>query len=61
MIRPDMATMLAFIATDAQLPKELLQTCLASAANLSFNRISIDGDTSTNDACVLIASPDTVG
>lgn len=56
MIRPDMATMLAFIATDAQLPKELLQTCLTSAANLSFNRISIDGDTSTNDACVLVAT-----
>ena len=56
MIKPDMATMLAFLATDAALPPTLLQTCLHSATQRSFNRISIDGDTSTNDACVLIAT-----
>lgn len=56
MIRPDMATMLAFIATDAAVDGELLHDCLQEACNASFNRITIDGDTSTNDACVLIAS-----
>jgi glutamate N-acetyltransferase/amino-acid N-acetyltransferase len=56
MIRPDMATMLAFIATDAALAPEALQACLAAAVEKSFNRISIDGDTSTNDACVLAAT-----
>ena len=56
MIRPDMATMLAYIATDAVLAPELVQDCLSSAVGKSFNRISIDGDTSTNDACVLVAT-----
>lgn len=56
MIRPDMATMLAFIATDAQLPRALLQQCLEHAVAHSFNRITVDGDTSTNDACVLLAT-----
>jgi len=56
MIRPDMATMLAFVATDAALAPELLQRCLVTAVNRSFNRITVDGDTSTNDACVLIAT-----
>lgn len=56
MIRPDMATMLAFVATDAALAPELLQRALTSAVNRSFNRISVDGDTSTNDACVLAAT-----
>lgn len=56
MICPNMATLLAFVATDAMLPPALLQQCLASAADASFNRISVDGDTSTNDACVLLAS-----
>jgi glutamate N-acetyltransferase / amino-acid N-acetyltransferase len=56
MIRPDMATMLAFIATDAAVSETVLRTCLETAANLSFNRISVDGDTSTNDACVLAAT-----
>ena len=56
MIRPDMATMLAFIATDAQVKPGLLQDCLHTAVDQSFNRISIDGDTSTNDACVLCAT-----
>jgi glutamate N-acetyltransferase / amino-acid N-acetyltransferase len=56
MIQPDMATMLAFIATDAKIAQPLLQSCLAAAAEQSFNRITVDGDTSTNDACVLMAS-----
>ena len=56
MIRPDMATMLAFIATDAAMEQDLLQHCLEQAVNTSFNRITVDGDTSTNDACVLIAT-----
>ncbi|ALG66481.1 bifunctional glutamate N-acetyltransferase/amino-acid acetyltransferase ArgJ [Beggiatoa leptomitoformis] len=56
MIRPDMATMLAFIATDAKIPATVLQAGLNLAVNQSFNRISVDGDTSTNDACVLVAS-----
>ncbi len=56
MIQPNMATMLGFIATDAKLKQPLLQTCLAQAVELSFNRITVDGDTSTNDACVLMAS-----
>lgn len=56
MIKPDMATLLVFIATEAAVTQPILQTCLAQAVNQSFNRISIDGDTSTNDACVLIAT-----
>ncbi|CAB1276911.1 bifunctional glutamate N-acetyltransferase/amino-acid acetyltransferase ArgJ [Candidatus Nitrosacidococcus tergens] len=56
MIRPDMATMLAFLATDVKIPKSLLQTCLNQAVEESFNRITVDGDTSTNDACVLLAT-----
>ncbi|KFI21502.1 bifunctional glutamate N-acetyltransferase/amino-acid acetyltransferase ArgJ [Nitrosococcus oceani] len=56
MIRPDMATMLAFLATDAQVPKKVLQHCLARGVAESFNRITVDGDTSTNDACVLLAT-----
>jgi len=56
MIRPDMATMLSFLATDARLDKDSLQNCLRRAVNKSFNRISVDGDTSTNDAAVLIAT-----
>ncbi|MEW5757041.1 MAG: bifunctional glutamate N-acetyltransferase/amino-acid acetyltransferase ArgJ [Pseudomonadota bacterium] len=56
MIRPDMATMLAYVATDAKLPQALLQHCLRDAVEHSFNRITVDGDTSTNDACVLIAT-----
>ena len=56
MIRPDMATMLAFVATDASVPEVLLQTTLQQAVEPSFNAITVDGDTSTNDACVLIAS-----
>ncbi len=56
MIRPDMATLLAFIATDAALDQKLLQHCLQAAVDRTFNRITVDGDTSTNDACVLIST-----
>jgi glutamate N-acetyltransferase/amino-acid N-acetyltransferase len=56
MIRPDMATMLAFIATDVNMPQTLLKDLLYEAVEESFNRITVDGDTSTNDACVLIAT-----
>jgi glutamate N-acetyltransferase/amino-acid N-acetyltransferase len=56
MIHPDMATMLAFIATDAGVDRQLLQNILSKAVLPSFNSITVDGDTSTNDACVLIAS-----
>ena len=56
MIRPDMATMLAFIGTDAAVEAPLLERCLQTAVGGSFNRITVDGDTSTNDACVLLAT-----
>ncbi len=56
MIRPDMATMLAYIATDASVDQVLLQQMLEKAVAPSFNSITVDGDTSTNDACVLIAT-----
>ena len=56
MIRPDMATMLAYVATDAAITKTLLQDCLQQAVEPSFNAITVDGDTSTNDACVLMAT-----
>jgi glutamate N-acetyltransferase/amino-acid N-acetyltransferase len=56
MIRPDMATMLAFLATDAPVEQPVLQGLLAAAVAETFNRITVDGDTSTNDACVLIAT-----
>ncbi|HET9642223.1 MAG TPA: bifunctional glutamate N-acetyltransferase/amino-acid acetyltransferase ArgJ [Burkholderiaceae bacterium] len=56
MIRPDMATMLGFVATDAVVSRDALQALVREAADLSFNRITIDGDTSTNDSFVLIAT-----
>ena len=56
MIRPNMATMLGYIATDAKVAREVLQDLVRDAANKSFNRITIDGDTSTNDCCMLIAT-----
>ncbi|MFO1430806.1 MAG: bifunctional glutamate N-acetyltransferase/amino-acid acetyltransferase ArgJ [Candidatus Competibacteraceae bacterium] len=56
MIEPDMATMLAFIATDAGIDQAVLQRCLTAAVADSFNAITVDGDTSTNDACVLLAT-----
>ncbi|MEK9721813.1 MAG: bifunctional ornithine acetyltransferase/N-acetylglutamate synthase, partial [Quisquiliibacterium sp.] len=56
MIRPNMATMLGFVATDAAISQPLLQRWVREAANASFNRITVDGDTSTNDSFVLAAS-----
>lgn len=56
MIKPNMATMLAFIATDAQISHELLQALHSDLVNGSFNRITVDGDTSTNDCCMLMAT-----
>ncbi len=56
MIRPDMATMLAYIATDADIAQPLLEHCLKHALSRSFNRITVDGDTSTNDSCMLMAT-----
>ena len=56
MIRPDMATMLAYVATDAQISGEALQQCLDEVVKISFNSITVDGDTSTNDACLLMAT-----
>ena len=56
MIRPDMATMLSFIFTDIGASQKELQECLAIAVDQSFNRITVDGDTSTNDACTLSAT-----
>lgn len=56
MIQPNMATMLGFVATDAKISQTLLQKCLSKAAEQSFNRITVDGDTSTNDSCILMAS-----
>ncbi len=56
MIHPDMATMLAFVATDATVTADTLQTMIEHASQRSFNCISVDGDTSTNDSLMLIAS-----
>jgi glutamate N-acetyltransferase/amino-acid N-acetyltransferase len=56
MIQPDMATMLAFAATDAKIPQEALQALLARAAERSFNCITVDGDTSTSDTLLLAAT-----
>lgn len=56
MINPDVATLLAFIATDANVERSLLDRLLLSCAGQSFNKICVDGDTSTNDACVLMAT-----
>ena len=56
MIRPDMATMLAYVATDAKIDSDDLQLYLHDAVEQSFNRITVDGDTSTNDACMLVAT-----
>ncbi|MBB1636272.1 bifunctional glutamate N-acetyltransferase/amino-acid acetyltransferase ArgJ [Cupriavidus sp. UME77] len=56
MIRPNMATMLGFVATDATVSQDVLQALVSYAADHSFNSITIDGDTSTNDSFVLIAS-----
>ncbi|GAB5604446.1 bifunctional glutamate N-acetyltransferase/amino-acid acetyltransferase ArgJ [Sideroxyarcus sp. TK5] len=56
MIHPNMATMLGYIATDAAIAQPLLQEMVREAANKSFNCITVDGDTSTNDALMLIAT-----
>lgn len=56
MIRPDMATMLGYIATDALITAPLLDFALGRALERSFNAVTVDGDTSTNDACVLAAT-----
>jgi len=56
MIRPNMATMLGLIATDAAIGQELLSRWVREAADVSFNRITVDGDTSTNDTLLLIAT-----
>jgi len=56
MIAPNMATMLAFLTTDADVPRELMQRALKAAADQTFNTLSIDGATSTNDTAMLFAS-----
>jgi glutamate N-acetyltransferase/amino-acid N-acetyltransferase len=56
MIKPNMATMLGFVATDAAIDEELLHAALRKANGKSFNRITVDGDTSTNDAVMLVAT-----
>ena len=56
MIRPNMATMLSFVATDAPVSRDLVQSLLKTTVEHSFNRITIDGDTSTNDSCILVAT-----
>lgn len=56
MICPNMATMLAFLATDAAVTVDVLRNCLRAAVVRTFNAITVDGDTSTNDACVLAAT-----
>ncbi len=56
MIHPNMATLLVFLATDAAMAQALLQSVLAGAVEDSFNAITVDGDTSTNDSCVLMAT-----
>jgi len=56
MIRPDMATMLAYVATDAAIAPAVLQSIWQDAVEHSFNRVTVDGDTSTNDAAILVAT-----
>ncbi len=56
MVNPNMATMLAFVATDAAIEQSLLDSLLRETVDRSFNCITVDGDTSTNDACMLIAT-----
>jgi glutamate N-acetyltransferase/amino-acid N-acetyltransferase len=56
MIRPNMATMLGFLATDAGIAQPLLDSLVKEAADASFNCITVDGDTSTNDSYVMIAT-----
>lgn len=56
MIHPDMATMLSYIATDARLSQQATQAILKDVVSRTFNCVTVDGDTSTNDSCILIAS-----
>ena len=56
MIHPNMGTMLCFLTTDCAISPALLQKALSSVGNQSFNRISVDGDTSTNDSCIILAN-----
>lgn len=56
MIHPNMATMLAYVGTDAAISQQVLDACWKKATEVSFGRVTVDGDTSTNDAAVLIAS-----
>ena len=56
MIQPNMATMLSFLATDALIDKKVLDKIISEVCEKTFNRITVDGDTSTNDACVLIST-----
>src|SRR3989442_13589472 len=56
MIRPDMATLLAFVCTDAGVPRKALERVVAVAAEQSFNCVTVDGDTSTNDSFVVAAT-----
>ena len=56
MIQPNMATMLSFVFTDAAIAAELLQPLAKRAADASFNRVTVDGDTSTNDSYIIAAT-----
>ena len=56
MIHPNMGTMLCFLTTDCAISPALLKAALLETANVSFNRISVDGDTSTNDSCIVLAN-----
>ena len=56
MIHPNMGTMLCFLTTDCAISPEMIRTALLETVNVSFNRISVDGDTSTNDSCIILAN-----
>ena len=56
MIHPNMGTMLCFLTTDCAISPEMIKAALLETANVSFNRISVDGDTSTNDSCIVLAN-----
>ncbi len=56
MIHPNMGTMLCFLTTDCAISSQMIKTALLETVNVSFNRISVDGDTSTNDSCIVLAN-----
>ena len=56
MIHPNMGTMLCFLTTDCAISAEMIKAALLESVNVSFNRISVDGDTSTNDSCIVLAN-----